>query len=268
MMQQRQEDARRTGDGSAGDADYEAIGPGYSTYRRPEPTFVDAIRAALGDAQTLLNVGAGAGSYEPRHLEVTAVEPSAVMRAQRPAGAARAVDAVAEDLPFPEAAFDAVLASFTVHQWQDLSRGLREARRVARGPVVILTCDPAALRRSWLVDYAPEVIATEARRYPAIADLVAGIGGAVTVQGLPIPLACVDGFSEAYYGRPELLLDAGARRANSAWSFVGPEVEERFERRLRADLASGAWDELHGALRTRPTFDGSLRLLVARPPAA
>jgi len=252
-------------DGSSGDADYGSIGPGYARYRQPEPAFVDAIRAALSDARTLVNIGAGAGSYEPDHLAVTAVEPSAAMRAQRPPGAAPVVDAVAEDLPFADRAFDAALASFTVHQWRDLHRGLREVRRVTRGPIVILTCDPAALERSWLGDYAPEVIATEAGRYPAIAAVRSGLGGTVTVRRLPIPLGCVDGFSEAYYGRPEALLDPGARRAKSAWSFVGREVEVRFARALRANLASGAWDDRYGHLRTLPTFDGSLRFVVGRP---
>ena len=265
MTEERSTVGRPGADGSAGDADYGLIGTGYSRYRRPEPAFVDAIRARLGAARTLVNVGAGAGSYEPDHLEVTAVEPSAAMRAQRPAEAAPAVDAAAESLPFGDRSFDAALASFTVHQWRDLRAGLRELRRVTRGPVVILTCDPAVLDRSWIDDYAPEVIATEAGRYPAIAEIRSGLGGTVAVERLPIPLACVDGFSEAYYGRPEALLDPGARRANSAWSFVGDAVEQRFERELRADLASGAWDERYGHLRTQPAFDGSLRLIVGRP---
>ncbi|GAA1313783.1 methyltransferase domain-containing protein [Brachybacterium tyrofermentans] len=264
MTENRTATDRRGGDGSAGDADYGTIGSGYSRYRRPEPAFVDAIHASLDGARNLLNVGAGAGSYEPDHLEVTAVEPSAAMRAQRPAGAVPAVDAVAEDLPFGDCTFDAALASFTVHQWRDLRSGLREVRRVTRGPVVVLTCDPTALERSWLHEYAPEVIATEASRYPSISDVRSGLGGTVTVEQLPIPLACVDGFSEAYYGRPEALLDPGARRANSAWSFMGSDIEERFVRTLQADLASGAWDDHYGHLRTQPTFDGSLRLVVGQ----
>ncbi|WP_431279103.1 class I SAM-dependent methyltransferase [Leifsonia poae] len=253
----------RSSDGSAGDADYGSIGAGYSKYRQPEPAFAEAIDAALGDVATLLNVGAGSGSYEPIGLDVTPVEPSAAMRAQRPPNAAPAIDAVAEHLPFPDLAFDASLASFTVHQWQDLGAGLREMRRVTRGPVVILTCDPAALSRSWLNEYAPEVIETEAQRYPAITDIQDALGGTVRVTTLPIPLHCVDGFSEAYYGRPEALLDPGARRANSAWSFVDTRVEERFTRALRADLETGSWDARHGHLRTQATFDGSLRIIVA-----
>jgi len=252
-------------DGSAGDANYGVIGSGYAQYRRPEPAFIVAVRAAFGDARTLVNVGAGAGSYEPADLDVTAVEPSATMRAQRPAELLPAVNATAEELPFGDDSFDAALASFTVHQWRDLKVGLREVRRVTRGPVVILTCDPAALTRSWINDYAPEVIATEASRYPSIDVLRSGLGGTVIVQSVPIPLGCVDGFSESYYGRPEALLDPGARRANSAWSFVGPDVEARFERTLRTDLDSGAWDARHGYLRTQPTFDGSLRLVVGHP---
>lgn len=265
MSEDNRRTAPRSEDGSAGDADYGSIAVDYARYRRQEPAFVAAIQDALGDAATLLNIGAGAGSYEPNDLNVIAVEPSAAMRAQRPAGAAPVIDAVAEHLPFPDDAFDASLASFTVHQWRDLRGGLAEARRVTRGPVVILTCDPGALRSSWLYEYAPEVIATEAGRYPSIAAIRSGVGGTVTITALPIPLTCTDGFSEAYYGRPEELLDPGARLANSAWSFVGRAAHDRFERTLRADLASGAWDARYGHLRTQPSFDGSLRLIVGKP---
>jgi SAM-dependent methyltransferase len=254
----------RTVDGSAGDADYSRIGEGYARYRQPDPRFLAAIERALGDSRTLVNVGAGAGSYEPTSLTVTAVEPSAAMRAQRPAGSAPAIDATAESLPFDDDAFDAGLASFTVHQWSDLRAGLRELRRVVRGPVLVLTCDPAALDRFWLHDYAPEVIATEASRYPAIDTVAAELGDTVAVTPIPVPLDCTDRFSEAYYGRPEGLLDPGARLANSAWSFVGRDVEQRFVDSLTLDLASGAWDSRWGALRSQPTFDGALRLLVGR----
>lgn len=254
----------RDADGSAGDADYGAIGPGYRRYRRPEPEFDAAIRAALGGARRVVNVGAGAGSYEPTDREVVAVEPSASMRAQRPAHLPVAIEASAESLPFDDDAFDAAMSTFSVHQWRDLEAGLRELRRVARGPVVIMTCDPQRLHRSWLDAYAPEVIAIEARRYPSLDRLAEALGGAVEVTRLPIPLHCVDGFSEAYYGRPEMLLDPGARTANSAWSFVPEASAARSIARLRADLASGRWDREHGALRTAPHFDGSLVLVTAR----
>lgn len=257
--------SERAADGSAGDADYGAIGAGYVNYRRPDPRIFVAIEAAFGGARTVINVGAGAGSYEPIDREVTAIEPSAAMRAQRPAHLSAAIDATAESLPFPDGTFDAALASFTVHQWGDLRAGLTELRRVTIGPVVILSCDPEALDRFWLADYAPEVIATEAGRYPSVTAIAHALGGTVEVSSIPIPLDCTDGFGEAYYGRPEALLDPGARRANSAWSFVDAEVGERFERSLRADLDSGRWDAEHGELRSAPTFDGSLRLIVSRP---
>ncbi|WP_427886921.1 class I SAM-dependent methyltransferase [Kribbella sp. GL6] len=252
----------RRADGSAGDADYGRIGEGYTSYRQPEPEFEAAIRAALGPARTVLNVGAGAGSYEPRDLAVTAVEPSAKMRAQRPADRVAAIDGTAESLPFDDDTFDAAMATFTVHQWSGLNAGLAEVRRVTRGPVVVLTCDPAALRKFWLHEYAPEAIDTEARRYPTVDAILAGLGGG-SATSLPIPLRCVDGFGEAYYGRPERLLDPGARQANSAWSFVAPEVHERFETTLGNDLSSGAWDAKYGALRTQEHLDGSLVLIVS-----
>ena len=258
----------RTGDGSAGDADYGRIGAGYRSYRRPEPEFEAAIAVALGPARRVLNVGAGAGSYEPADREVTAVEPSAEMRAQRPRDLPEAIDATAEHLPFADRSFDAAMTTFSVHQWRDLEAGLREMRRVTRGPVVIMTCDPTRLHRFWVTEYAPEVIATEARRYPPVDRIAAALGGGVERVDLPIPLHCVDGFSEAYFGRPEALLDPGARTANSAWSFVPAGVEERFVSALAGDLDSGAWDARHGALRTADHFHGSLVLLVSTPSGA
>ena len=252
-------------DGSAGDANYGVIGTGYTRYRQPDPHIAEFIRKALGDAATVLNVGAGAGSYEPVDREVAAVEPSASMRAQRPAHLPMAIDATAESLPFPDRSFDAAMATFTVHQWSNLERGLGEMRRVTRGPVLILSCDPDLLERSWLHAYAPEMIAVEARRYPSMAALVEGLGGNAEVKPVPIPLNCVDGFGEAYYGRPERILDPGARLANSAWSFVDPSVGERFVTELGRDLADGSWDRRYGALRTQPFFEGSLRLVIARP---
>ena len=255
----------RAVDGSAGDADYGVIGTSYTRYRRPDPRIAARISQALGAARTVLNVGAGAGSYEPADRQVTPVEPSASMRAQRPPGLATAVDAVAEDLPFPDDAFDAAMTTFSVHQWGDLRAGLREVRRVTRGPVVIMTGDPERLRRFWLTEYAPEVIDTEARRYPAIEALADGLGGPVATSVVPVPLDCTDGFNEAYYGRPEGLLDPGARQSCSAWSFVGADVHERFTQDLTRDLADGTWDNRYGHLRTLPAFDGSLVLVIAQP---
>lgn len=256
--------SNRHDDGSAGDANYGVIGIDYARYRQPDPAIAAVIGAALGHARTVLNVGAGAGSYEPIDRQVTAVEPSASMRAQRPAHLPRAVDAVAQNLPFADRSFDASMATFTVHQWPDLAAGLIEMRRVTRGPVIVLTCDPAELDRFWLVSYAPAVIAVEARRYPPIETIAAILGETSTVTSVPIPLHCTDGFGEAYYGRPELLLDPGARLANSAWSFVDPTLGDRFAADLRRDLDSGLWDQGHGHLRRQPVFEGSLKLIVGR----
>jgi SAM-dependent methyltransferase len=256
---------QRLDDGSAGDADYGRVGGSYSQYRRPDPRIAARIVAALGDARTILNVGAGAGSYEPVDRDVTPVEPSASMRAQRPASLAPAIDATAENLPFEDGSFDAAMTTFSVHQWSDLHAGLHEMHRVTRGPIIVLTCDPDLVRRFWLNDYAPEVLVTEGRRYPSIATIAAALGGETATAAVPVPLDCVDGFNEAYYGRPEALLDPGARLSCSAWSFVGDSVQDRFTCDLGRDLAAGTWDRRHGHLRTQPTFDGSLVLVTSTP---
>jgi SAM-dependent methyltransferase len=253
----------RRDDGSAGDVDYAAVGATYSTWRQPDARIARLIHEEHGDAVSVLNIGAGAGSYEPTDRAVTAVEPSASMRAQRPAHLSAAIDAVAESLPFADDSFDASLATFTVHQWNDLEAGLREMRRVTRGPIVILTCDPHLVTRFWLNDYASEVLETEARRYPDLARIAAILGGQTRILSVPIPLDCTDGFNEAYYGRPEMLLNDKARDACSAWSLVSPDVVHRFKSRLTDDIQSGAWDARYGVLRTQPFFDGSLRLVVA-----
>jgi SAM-dependent methyltransferase len=254
----------RHDDGSAGDANYGRIGEGYARYRQPDPRIAATIGRALKTARTVLNVGAGAGSYEPADRRVTAVEPSASMRAQRPSSLPVAIDAVAEHLPFEDNHFDASMATFTVHQWPDLEAGLAEMRRVTRDTLVILTCDPDELDRFWLHDYAPEVISVEAGRYPRIATITAALGDRTEIIPVPIPLDCIDGFGEAYYGRPEGLLDPGARRACSAWSFVAPSVEARFVEQLGRDLISGKWDAAYGPLRKQAHFEGSLKLIVSR----
>ncbi|NUR24801.1 MAG: class I SAM-dependent methyltransferase [Catenulispora sp.] len=256
---------RRATDGSAGDADYGTIGHGYTDYRRPDPRIAALIDATLDGARTVVNIGAGAGSYESTRFAVTAVEPSGSMRAQRPAHLPAAIDAVAESLPFADGAFDAAMTTFSVHPWTDLQAGLREARRVARGPVVVLTCDPELVRDFWLYDYAPLVLDTEARRYPAIGTIAETLGGEVEVTPVPIPVDCSDGFNEAYYARPEMLLDPAARTACSAWSFVDDAVRAEYVERLRQDVESGAWDAKYGGLRQEPCFNGSLVLIRAVP---
>lgn len=253
----------RYSDGSAGDVDYGAIGSSYVRFRQPEPAIATQILQALGHAKTVLNVGAGAGSYEPTDRNVTAVEPSASMRAQRPAHLAVAIDAVAEALPFGDRSFDASMATVTVHQWSDLEKGLSEMRRVTRGPVVLLLCDPDRMADYWLNDYIPEVRAIEASRFPSIGRVVDALDGAAEVQPVPVPLLCRDGFNEAYYGRPEALLDPMARLACSSWSLVPEAAVDRFVDHLSRDLATGYWDEHYGHLRSQPYFDGPLRLIIA-----
>jgi SAM-dependent methyltransferase len=249
----------------AGDFDYETHGAGYAVQRRTDPRIAAHVHSALGDARTVINVGAGAGSYEPTDRQVTPVEPSASMRAQRPAHLAPALDAVAEDLPFPDDAFDAAMATVTIHQWSDTDAGLRELRRVSRGPVVILTFDGDALDLLWLAEYVPELIAAERRRYPDIEHIRQVLGGTATVTPIPIPIDCVDGFTEAYYARPERFLDPLVRKSQSAWGFVDQPAIDRGVERLRTDLADGEWNRRHGHLLRQPSFLGSLRLITALP---
>jgi hypothetical protein len=256
---------QRRPDGSAGDADYGVIGSTYSTFRRPERRIAALIEQALSGARTVLNVGAGTGSYESTAFAVTAVEPSASMRAQRPAWLAPAIDAVAEHMPFDDNSFDAAMTTFSVHQWSDLKAGLLEMRRVTSGPIAVLTCDPDRVCDFWLYQYAPLVLETEARRYPAIREITGALGGHAGVETVPIPADCADGFNEAYYARPEMLLNPAARQACSAWSFVDAELRDQYAQHLERDLASGAWDQRYGHLRTQPHLLGSLVLIRALP---
>jgi SAM-dependent methyltransferase len=249
----------------SGDYDYDTNGAGYTVHRQPDPRVAAYVHAALGPAQRIINVGAGAGSYEPLNREVTAVEPSAVMRAQRPPHLATAIDAVAQSLPFADNSFDAAMAMVTIHQWTDRDEGLREMRRVSRGPVVILTADGEALGKYWLAHYAPELLAVEAARFPTIDHVCEVLGGTSTVTSIPIPIDCVDGFGEAYYARPEAFLDPDVRGSQSGWGFIDEATASRAVEALRSDLESGEWDRRFGAFRTQPEYDGSLRLITALP---
>jgi SAM-dependent methyltransferase len=253
----------------AGDVDYAKIGLGYATLRRPDPRIAALIHAALGEARTVLNVGAGAGSYEPLDRHVIAIEPAAAMRRQRPPHLVPAIHARAEALPLDDQSVDAAMATLTVHQWLDRPAGLRELLRVARGPIVLMIFDPDLADRFWLTHYAPELIDSQRRRDPSLADLVPALSGAGSrrVDVVPVPIAadCTDGFTEAYYARPERFLDPAVTRAQSCWQFVEPAARERFAATLAADLADGRWDARFGHHRSLPVFDGSLRLLVSRP---
>ena len=247
----------------AGDFDYDTpANDRYARQRQTDPRIAARVHAALGDAATVVNVGAGSGSYEPADRAVTAVEPSASMRAQRGAGSAPVIDASAEALPFDDDTFDAAMAMVTVHQWPDAAAGVAELRRVARGPVVILTFDPARMGHFWLADYAPELLAHEIPRFPTMTQLCAPLGPQASAEPVPVPIDCIDGFMEAFYARPERFLDDHVRAAQSSWGFIDEPTTAATLQRLRSELESGRWDARFGALRTQPEFDGSLTLLV------
>ena len=239
---------------------YDSIGVSYAGTRGTDPRIAAQIWAALGDAVTVLNVGAGTGSYEPPDRQVLAVEPSAVMRSQRPRDAAPCVAAVAEALPFADESFDASMAIATVHHWREPIVGLRELRRVARR-VVVLTFDPACLSRFWLTrDYLPELMGLLAE-HPPLAEKAAALGA--RIEAVLIPWDCADGFFEAYWRRPAAYLDADVRRGMSAWARLGDQVEERAVRHLRDDLESGRWAERNRDLVDLDAADLGLRLLIA-----
>jgi len=248
-----------------GDVDYGRHGVGYAARRRADPRIAGLIHHALGTARTVANIGAGAGSYEPTDRRVVAVEPSEAMIAQRPGPTDGVVRAVAGALPLADRSVDAAMATVTIHQWPDPVAGLREMRRITRGPVVVLTFDPDSLDRLWLMEYAAELHDAERSRYPTIDAVVAALGGSASVHEVPVPFNCTDGFTEAYFGRPEAFLDPSVRRAQSAWTFVDPAAQEASMEQLRADLDSGRWDARHAGLRTRSQFVGALRLVVGGP---
>lgn len=249
-------------DGSAGDVDYGTAGQRYAEFRQPEPAIAAQILRALGSSRRVLNVGAGAGSYEPVDREVVAVEPSATMRAQRPAHLSPAIDAVAENLPFENGEFDAAMGTFTVHQWSDLEQGIAEMKRVTRGPIVIMAADPERLHDFWIAKYIPEALNRELSRFPRIDRLVELLGAGTRVETIPIPLLCRDGFTEAYYGRPERFLEPAVTGAMSSWTLIDQDIVARFRKRLASDLEDGTWDREFGHLRTQPTYEGSMRLVI------
>lgn len=237
---------------------YDEIGRSYGSTRRPDPRLAARFRAALGDARTLLNVGAGAGAYEPDDLEVTAVEPSATMRAQR---ATPAIDARAEALPFGDGAFDAATAILTDHHWEDRAQGLRELARVARRAVVF-TWDPDAQDGTWLIpEYLDDIWPPKRMGIDEIARHL----GATRVEPVPIPHDCTDGFLHAYWRRPEAYLDPVVRANISVFALMDDAREAAFVERLRADLDSGAWHARHGRLSDLDELDCGYRLVIAEP---
>ena len=237
---------------------YDSMGINYKELRKPDPRIARFINEALGDARTVLNVGAGTGSYEPTDRDVTAVEPSREMIRQRKPGAARAIEASAESLPFPENSFGASMAILTIHHWTDKRAGLREMRRVTRGPVVLLTFDPSC--RPWLTDYLPELAELDDERMPTLSELEQWLGP-LKVTNVPIPEDCTDGFLYAYWKRPAAYLDPRLRAGSSSfWLIKG--AQERLET-LKRDLETGAWQRQYAALLRQEEYEAGYRLVVA-----
>jgi SAM-dependent methyltransferase len=229
--------------------------------RREEPRIAARIRDALGDARTVLNVGAGAGAYEPEDLEVTAVEPSGVMRAQRPPGAAPVMDAPAEALPFPDDSFDAAMAVLSDHHWSDQAKGLAEMRRVARRRV-LFTWEGSTALDSWLVrDYFPG-FSRFSREARDLRLMLERLGGG-RIEPVPIPHDCIDGFFHAYWRRPEAYLEEEVRAGISVFSLLPPEEVAAGLKRLRADLGSGEWRRRNAALLGLEELDLGYRLVIA-----
>ncbi len=238
---------------------YDRIGRSYVATRAEDPRIAAAIHAELADARTVLNVGAGSGSYEPRDREVCAIEPSAVMRAQRPPGAAPCIDARAEALPFADGSFDATMAVLSDHHWEDRLAGLREMRRVGRRAVVF-QWDPRFAGAFWLTrDYLPSFPGSQR---VSLAETEAALG-AVRAVSVPIPHDCRDGFLMAYWRRPEAYLDPEVRANISVFSILPPDEVEAMIATLRGDLESGAWERRNAALLDLDAFDFGYRVLVA-----
>lgn len=244
---------------------YDAIGHRYATRRREDPRFVARIEAALGDAKTVVNVGAGTGSYEPKERTVYAVEPSHVMAAQRPE-ARPAIRGVATDLPFHDQSVDAAMTVLSLHHWYpDQEKGMREMCRVARSSVVIVTFDATICAKMWLMaDYFPEVRDLDLKIFPSPDDIVSWLDRPATIEVLPIHRDSPDHNLCAFWAHPERVLDEDARAVTSGFARQPADVVARVVSDVKRDLASGAWDDKHGRLRKLEEFDVGLRLIHAQ----
>lgn len=248
-------------------ARYDTIGHGYSQTRREDPRFRAQIHAALGNARTIANVGAGTGAYEPTDRHVIAIEPSDVMAAQRSRDLAPAIRAYAGSIPLRDQSVDAAMSLLSVHHWDGArEQGVRELRRVAREAVVILTYDASISGAMWLMaDYLPEVAALDHQIFPPPELLAEWLGGDVRIDKIPIPRDTPDWMLGSFWAHPERVLDAKARAATSGFARMPANVVERVISEVTRDLASGLWDERYGHLRNLDAFDAGLRLVVAAP---
>ncbi len=238
---------------------YDRIGINYADLRRPDPRIATIIERALGTARTILNVGAGTGSYEPEGRHLVAVERSIEMIRKRRPSAAPAIQASAEALPFADGRFEAAMAILTLHHWPDQAAGLREMRRVTRGPIVLLTFDPS--HRPWLTDYLPQLAALDAAQMPQMSAYRRWLGD-VRISQVPVPQDCTDGFLYAYWRRPSAYMDARIRSGSSSFWAIGDAAETGL-RRLAEDLETGAWQRRYPELLTREEYDAGYRLVIA-----
>jgi SAM-dependent methyltransferase len=243
---------------------YDSIGHGYATTRREDPRFKRRILAALASSRTVVNVGAGAGSYEPRDRCVLPIEPSNVMAAQRDRTLAPAVRGFAHCLPLRDDSVDAAMAVLSVHHWEDAQeQGVRELRRVATGPVVLLTCDPEVSGAMWLMsDYLPEVAELDRRIFPSMERLASWLGGTTHVETVPIPRDVRDWTLMSFWAHPDRVLDASARGATSGFARMSAVVVNRVVAAVTRDLEDGTWDARYGNLRGLDTYDAGLRLVI------
>ena len=244
---------------------YDVIGNEHARQRRADSRIAAAIHVALSESTSVLNVGAGAGSYEPADRDVVALDPSSIMLAQHPRGAAPCVRARAEALPFANGSFDAVLGVLTLHHWTEPIGGLGECARVARARIVLLTYDPSA-GGYWLTrDYFPEITTVDRDTFPRLDEIALAFGPDVRVDCLPVPIPndCVDGFLGAFWARPSAYLDERVRAGMSAFARCAAEAGLA---RLRNDLADGTWSVRYGHLLCHATLDLGYRLIVAHLP--
>ena len=239
-------------------AKYDVIGNNYAELRKPDPRIAAIINGALGPAQTVLNVGAGTGSYEPADRSLTAVEPSGEMIRKRSPAAAKAVQASADDLPFDDNSFDASMAILTIHHWPDKEAGLREMRRVTRGRIILLTFDPS--HRPWLTDYLPELAALDEAQMPRMSDYERWLGP-VQITPVLVPQDCSDGFLYAYWRRPAAYLDAYIRSGSSSFWAIGNA--EAGLQKLKRDLETGEWERRYAELLNLDEYDAGYRLVIA-----
>ncbi|MDD9916834.1 MAG: class I SAM-dependent methyltransferase [Rhodospirillaceae bacterium] len=237
---------------------YDTIGVNYADLRKPDPRIETLINGALGEAKTVLNVGAGTGPYEPGDRQVTAIDSSSEMIRQRRNSGARVVQSVAEALPFGDACFDAAMAVLTVHHWSDKAKGFRELRRVTRGTITILTFDPSC-QYYWLAEYLPEIVTLDDGKMPLMTAYEEGLGP-VEITPVPVPHDCTDGFLAAYWRRPAAYLDPRIRAAISSFWYI-EDVDEKLQK-LANDLESGAWARRNADLLDRESVDVGYRLVT------